>query len=56
MPQRKPSGKRAVVLTNQAPNRELALRRLAQRHSYRGDGAQRLRLRLVNELQIGDGP
>ena len=25
-------------------------------NSYRGDGAQRLQLRLVNELQIGDDP
>jgi hypothetical protein len=33
-----------VVLTNQAPNRELALRRLRHRYSYRGDEAQRLRL------------
>ena len=56
MPQRKPSGKRAFVLTNQAPTREFALRRVAQRRSYSGDGAQRLRRRLGNELQIGDGP
>ena len=47
---------RLSVSTNRAPNREPALRRLAQRRSQGGDGAQRLRLRPANELQIGDGP
>src|SRR5262244_3620960 len=43
------------VSTNRAPTQGSDLQRTAHWHSCIGDSAQRLRMRLGNELQIVDG-